>query len=343
MNCSFSNNLSLDQNTSFVYYKNKKEIYHILKNHTIKYKDKLPNDLKFGTEIEYVNVSMIDTLKLHQKYPAWDCKEEDSLKYAYPNNSGEFASPIFHNKKEEWEELKKICTDLKNLGGEANVLCGSHIHVDVHLLHHDLDAWLTFYWLWAIFEPVLYRMMCNGEIIRPGVLQYALPIQDLIVQAINTLDEEFLSVDQLYQWDNIIANPLLFRLWERMDDVYISPLGVSLSHWLNLNRQDYMVQKKALPTIEFRVANGTLDPIVIQQNVFIISRLIHLSLSDDPRIIECIKKHQNDFYQGGMYARIDYYNETHEALLFELLDLICQTNEEKFDLAKQYEKNIGHL
>lgn len=340
MHCPFSKDLSLDQNTSFVYYKDKKELYHMLKHHTIQYKEKLQDDLVFGNEIEYVCVPVMESLKLHQKYPTWDYKEDDSLKFLYPDNSGEFASPISHNRKEEWQELKELCTDLKKLGGKTDILCGSHIHVDIHSLQHDLDAWITFYWLWAIFEPVLYRLMCNGDRIRPGVLEYAVPIQDLVVQTLNTLEEEFTLINEhLYQWSQI-ASPLLFRLWERMDEVFGFPLGVSLEHWLNLNCSDSSIRKKALPTIEIRVANGTLDPVVIQQNVFIISRFIQLSLSNDPMVVECIKRHQSDFYTGGMYARIDYYNAEHEELLFEFLDVICRTNEEKFDLAKQYAKKM---
>lgn len=341
MNCPFSKNLSLDKNTSFVYYQDKKELYRILKNHTIRYKEKLLDDLKFGNEIEYVNVSMIDALKLHQKYPTWDYKEDDSLKISYPHNSGEFASPIFHNKKEEWQELKELCMDLKKLGGEANILCGSHVHVDIHSLHHDLDAWIKFYQLWAIYEPVLYRLMCNGSKIRPGVLEFAVPMQDVIIQTLNTLEEEFpTESDDVYEWDQVVESPLLFRLWGRMDTIFGYPFGVSLEHWLNLNCKDSFLRKNALPTIEFRVANGTLDPIVIQQNVYIISRLIQLSLLNDPMVLDCINRHQFDFYQGGMFARVDYYNEEHQELLFEFLDLICRNNEEKFDLAKQYAKKM---
>lgn len=341
MNCPFSTDLDLNKNTSFVYYQDKKELYQILKQYKIQYKSKLEDDLQFGVEIEFVKVSEFNMLILCRKHPQWEYQDEPSLMLLYPNSSGEYASPIFHNKKEEWEELKKLCLDLQKMGGEANELCGSHVHVDIHALKNDLDSWITFYQLWAIFEPVLYRLMCNGTRIRPEILTYAMPIQDLIVQTLRTLDEEFpidREIEEEYEWNDIVTNPLLFRLWTRINHTFGYSMAVSLQHWLNLNRRDTLHIQKSLPTIEFRLANGTLDFRVIQNNVFIISRLIQLSLSFDPMVIECIGRHQNDFYQGGMFSRIEYYNEEHEELLFEFLDLICNKNEEKFDLAKQYMK-----
>lgn len=340
MDCILKKELDYHKNTSFVYYKNKKELYCILKKHKISYKDYLEESLKHGLEIEYVNIPKSISYLLQKKYPLWNYKSEKSLSYFYPNTSGEFSSPVHTNRKEEWIELKNLCTDLKKNGAQVIDLCGAHIHIDIHELKDDLDAWVTFYKLWAIYEPILYRLMCNGRPIREMVESCAQPVRSVIKKVLNSFDEVKLS--SKYDWSDVIASSFLYRLWETMGKEDECNYGVSLGHWLNLHEKN-SVNLKKLDTLEFRLANGTLDPVVWQNNVFIITRLIHLSLSNDPFMLSLIKQHQDVFFTEEHENLLTYYNEEHEELLFEFLDLICLNNEQKFDLVKQYEKKKSLL
>lgn len=157
----------------------------------------------------------------------------------------------------------------------ADSKCGLHVHFDAECLTKDPNRMRNFLRLYAESEELIYKM-CNdkNDPIRKG--------------AINKDFKGIHLVSAL--WRNGMAAPTGKKILKKIQDgtlkvsykkfgklmMFASKYKLDERRYAGLNLTNIGNSKKN--TIEFRMANGTLNPEVIKQNVFLYSSLIDTSI-----------------------------------------------------------------
>ena len=118
-----------------------KELLNGLNDIKFVYRDKLNFDkrYKFGNEIEFEKASnyIVEQRLMKNIYlKKWDLHYEPTIQCEEDDISlgGEVVSPILHNNKKSWMDMKRACILLKELGAVAGSHCGAHIHIDQSIL-----------------------------------------------------------------------------------------------------------------------------------------------------------------------------------------------------------------
>lgn len=257
----------------------------------------LPNFFKFGVELEAFNVK---TKGKNSLYTGESAKKIASKnwhmatwleEYLVSEGGAELVSPPLKDTEQSWEDIAFICEHMKKFPGSkgpdvvANSKCGLHIHFDAECLVSNPDRMRNFKRLYAESEELLYKM-CNdkNDPIRRGAINknfkgvhlisalwrngMAAPTGKKILQQIQngTLKVSYKKFGKLRQ----LANK--YKLDER--------------RYVGLNLTNIGDSKKN--TIEFRMANGTLDPEVIKQTVFLYASLINtaINITENPNQYE---------------------------------------------------------
>lgn len=266
----------------------------------------LPEYFKFGIELEANNVKTKGKNALYTGESAkfitskkWHMAKsnEESL---VAEGGAELVSPILKDSKEDWKNINDICEHMKKYPGKdgdkvvTDSKCGLHVHFDADVLAKYPERMKTFLRLYAESEELLYKM-CNdkNDPIRKGAINrnfkglvhmtssiwrkgMASPSGQKILKQINngTLKVSSKKFGKLKQ----IASK--YKLDERRY------LGLNLTNIGNPNKN----------TIEFRMANGTLNPEVIKQNVFLYASLINtaVKIAEKP---ESFNEKLSEFYK----------------------------------------------
>ncbi|MEG2322046.1 MAG: amidoligase family protein [Bacilli bacterium] len=291
----------------------------LLKQIKIKYKDNLniPLNLTFGCEIEFELADYkqvkeaLETLIKKNKVQNWLLEKEEfvtktDLTGVY---GGEIDSPILNNTKDNWLELKAVCEMLKENKALALNECGAHIHVGTQILESP-KAWLNFIKLWIIYEKIIYRFSYGlNELPRTKIDFYAHPIGNSLFRSLK---------DIKYEQDlKIILNNICFQM----------PVG--------LNFNNASIYPKDKNTIEIRCPNGTIEPIIWQNNInFFIKLLMYANNPNfDNDIIDYhLKKYTTSQNVLSKFNQV-YYDEA-----LELSDLIFDNNLDKLYFLRQYFK-----
>lgn len=130
-------------------------------------------ETQFGIEIEFAGASFTEVKEeikkkfgydqienIANRYDVWKVVKEASVQKAKPYGEfegGEINTPIFHNTKQDWDELKEVCTLLKNSKNiQINKDCSIHIHTDKSM-YNILKEYINLIKLWIVYEPVIYR------------------------------------------------------------------------------------------------------------------------------------------------------------------------------------------
>lgn len=199
--------------------------------------------ITFGLELEFENaIKFIINKKLKKAFPdkSWTAKKDASLK-----NGEEINSPILTDNELTWKDINKVCSIVQpfsSIGRKA----GGHIHVGTQVLGSDRESWLNFLKIWSVYENVIFRF-AYGEFLtsRPSIERYARPTSNYY------RDRYELYKDDDYYDLNAILNNITY-------DRY---------HAVNFNNVKNGANFKEGNTIEFRCPNGTLNPIIWQNNV----------------------------------------------------------------------------
>ncbi len=179
----------------------------------------------------------------------WETKNDESLS----DESGlEVVSPILTDTKEDVEEIYMACEMLRQAGQEANEKCGAHVHIGAEYLKSK-EAYANLLEIWGNTEKIMYIITNEpGTIPRGGVGQHAEPISYNINQAI---EEGSIELNDEQDLQTFISS--LQKVQKNKER------GLNL---LNINNQKN--------TIEFRVANGTINPDVWIENIKLFGRLV---------------------------------------------------------------------
>ena len=272
-------------------------------------------NITFGTEIEaeYVDdFEKVQNIIEHSLLNKWHCEYDGSL-----SEGIEVISPILTDNVKCWKNLKEICTILKS-HASIDEYSGAHIHIGSQILGKNPTAVLNFIKIWVAYENILYRFS-YGEFLspRPEIISYAKPLKQEIIKYYPLLNLKYCINDL----DNLIT-------------YFGKYYGVNLekaSFELNDNEiEEYN-------TIEFRTPNGTLEPVIWQNNINLFVKLIKY----------CKSSHYNeDIINKRLYEKLnsriyfENYNEIYLEQALELCDLIFDNNLDKIYFLRQYLKSL---
>lgn len=265
-------------------------------------------NVTFGIEIEAEHSKKNKiTNEIDDSYCDWNVKGDGSL-----TNGIEVNSPILEDSIESWRDVEGICNIISN-NAKVDKNTGGHIHIGAHILGDKPECWLNFLRLWSTYENVIYRFSYGEFLVaRPAIKRYAKPASKSINQVVNILCEKMPS-DFLE-----VIRPLMYERYQ----------GVNFNNVTCDNFNDGN-------TIEFRCPNGTLDPVIWQNNVNVFVNLLKYCCSTyyDGDIIEKRSSEVKD-----INGDILMYNEIYLEQTLEFCDMIFTSNIDKIYFLRQYLK-----
>lgn len=288
----------------------------------------LPENFKFGIELEAYNVKTKGKNSLYNGESAEFIKNKNwhmatkSEEMLVGEGGAELVSPILRDTEQDWKDVSLMCEQIKKYPGNkenevvADSKCGLHIHFDAECLAKDPNKMKNFLRLYAESEELIYKM-CNDKNnpIRKGAI-----------------NKDFKGIHVISaMWRNGMAAPTGKKIMKKIEDgtlkvsykkfgklrMLASKYKLDERRYAGLNLTNIGNSKKN--TIEFRMANGTLDPEVIKQNVFLYASLINtaIKITDNP---ELYKENLSEFYKTDI-------NEKEKAERF--LNLIIERPEDR--------------
>lgn len=277
----------------------------------IRYRDSLNIGFEptFGLELEFENSDdLLIRNNLKNILKSWKMVDDFSLK-----DGAEIVSPVLRDNLQTWEELREVC-DVVSKFANIGVNSAAHVHVGAHILGEDKDHWLNLVKLWAVYESIIYKFSF-GEFLYPRINAeyYARPVSQILWEKYILLRKE-----------NSIKT-----IFARIKPVRKQSINfghvVSGSEYIDSN------------TIEFRCPNGTLDPIIWQNNVNLFVKILLYSSSDDFNhdIIDKRYPFTADRSFNDYIAKI-YLDDA-----LEFSDLIFSNNLDKIYFLRQYLKSFG--
>lgn len=237
----------------------------------------LPEQMTIGIEIESIGNygSCLQGVELN----GWLAKEDASLReWKDMNISGvEMVSPVLSTNEHIEDEINMMCNLLKACGQSINDSCGGHVHIGANYLS-TTDSLVNFLYLIENSEDLLY-ILSNEEgcIPREGTMTYAKPFTSKLNKV---MEEGSVDLSSELELDDFIHELKKVQPKQRYIGVNFFNLGT--------NRN----------TIEFRMANGTLNPEQWVENINLFGGLIKAaeeimkiqSKSESDRTTEEIKK-----------------------------------------------------
>ena len=289
-----------------------------IENFYLSYRDSLNlnKDTSFGYEIEFEGCSQISVVNHlnNNNYDGWKCKHDSSLH----GPSGEVVSPILHDKKEDWEQLKRVCEFLEKKGAITNDDTGGHIHVGVQSLGNDIDAWLNLFLIYTSYEHVIFRFFYADKIgPRTGIEKYAKPIGDFLYSVIKKMNKDTTKRDLYTLLDNDRYSAMNFR---------------NIVFWDDFDKEEER------NTIEFRGFNGSTNEGVLQNNVLFLGNLL-----DTAKIGNYDKefvKYKLEKERISSDNNFIMYNEVNIKDALEFADLVFNNNLDKVYFLRQYFKGF---
>lgn len=247
----------------------------------------LPENFKFGIEIEANNVKTKGENGLYTgesakyiKHKNWHMptEKEESL---VAEGGAELVSPILYDTEKDWKDISDICEHIKKFPGKngdkvvADEKCGLHVHFDADCLLENPEIMKNFLHIYAESEEILYKM-CNekNNPIRKGAIN-----RDLKgIHFISALWRKGMAAPSGEKILKQIQNGTLKVSYKKFGRLRIlaSKYKLDERRYRGLNLTNLGNSKKN--TVEFRMANGTLNPEIVKQNVFLYASLINTAL-----------------------------------------------------------------
>lgn len=302
----------------------KEELLNLLKEYKIELRKELNlnNNITFGLELEFgSNKPNIIESKLksfnykllleERLYNAWyEFKKETSFVGGY-----EITTPILTNQPDEWAQLSELCDMLVKNKAEIGEQTAGHIHFGTQVLGSNKENWINFFKLYVAYENLIYRFSYGEyENRRPYTIAFAYPLGDMYYKKLQTIDDK----------------TKLMALLKLMSTEYKRK---GLSFYKASNDMSFEKNK----TIEFRMPNATLEPVIWQNNVNFFAHLLEYSTKNNfnlDKIEERTIKRKDSLGHLPSYVEIDI----DEAL--EFADLVFDNNLDKINFLRQYMKSF---
>jgi len=264
--------------------------------------------ITFGIEIEmdHARKTKIEEIILEQDL--WEFGYDDSLFEGI-----EVISPILTDNEQTWKDIKQVCDLMKN-NGKISTYCGGHIHVGAHIFDASIDAFLNFVKLWSVYENILFRFF-YGEFLTPRevITKYAPPMSKELYK----FYKENLKVRRI--------NDLLYNI---CSDRYMA---------LNYDYVTSLTSDEKGNTLEFRCPNGTLEPVIWQNNINLCINLLKYSKNknfNDDIVSKRLKTNKT------FDLSLEEYNFINIDQALELCDMLFTNNLDKVYFLRQYFKSF---
>ena len=224
----------------------------------------------------------------------WGFDYESSIE----NGSGlELKTPVMRDDEKSWKDLKGGCDFLRTLNSFPNDECGTHIHIGADYLGTNEKAWRNLLEIWKHAEGLIYKIGNPGsEENRSGTLEHAGPVAPVI--------------DDLFEKNLVTINSTedVKKLAEEYSKRYI-PFKTYPGRAKSLNLQCIAEGKQN--TIEFRVPNGSINPIEIQRAATLFAKIVEIS-----RMMAEYEGYKEDIFEN-------FKNETDpDKKILSFLDLV---------------------
>lgn len=281
----------------------------------------LPKDVTFGLEVEFKMDQFNDSYKanfIDEDNAALTFMEELGYDYNYDveceiNDHIELVSPVLTDSAKTWEELDNILTFIKNNDGYYSGKCGAHVHVGKNILNSN-SAWINFFKLWYIFEDDIFRFT-NGE-------NYKL-----------RENGDYKAAKIVSVCKNIIKD---YNVFKDIDISYLSsnklvavnfPSPLKCEDFSNLLKTNSNPKaNNILNTVEFRSPNGTINPVIWQNNVNFFTKLM----------LSCANENLDT-------VKLDYlYNSKSYATVDDLVSFVFNDELDKKCFLRQYYKDFDN-
>ncbi len=305
------------------------DFLYLVNHYLLEYRDSLslPENLTFGLEIECDKFNLKRVRKvINQKnqelattFNPWQITTDISV-----NKGGEIISPILQDNHSSWYQVQSICYSLQKYAKIKDQAAG-HVHIGTNIIGDDVNKLWQFLQLWISYEKVIYRFCYNEYLTaRPRLIHFACPIADLLNAHYETLAAMVQNNVPIEKLSQEIINILHRQPYNQ----------VGRNEAINFNNvKDYHSHIK-MNTIEFRCPNGTLNPIIWQNNVNLFAHLLssdNLFQADLVNTRRLQNKHQNN--------NLESYQQIALTPALELCDLIFNQNIDKIYFLRQYLKN----
>lgn len=295
-----------------------KELMLYLKNYQLQYKTQigLSKDLSFAAEIEFSNAILKEvSQKVHHEfeYLDWYVHEDASVTKIINNNliGGEISSDILHDNPQDWFNLLNIFNILNKAKAKITDSTAFQIHVGFQILKGNIKHLDRLIKTWCVFEDIIFRFG-YGSLAYPrkDIMLYSAPI-------LLTSKRLFTSKENLFS-----------DLQAIKDSEFTKKRCLNLSHIFSLSPQECQNN-----TIEIRCFNGTLNPLVAQNEIYFILKLILYVTSDnyDEALI-------NKMFNNLSPVELPTYSKFNLLKALQLCDMIFENSSEKIAFLKQYVK-----
>lgn len=331
---------------SEIKYEDLEQLMFWLNKYYLEYRDiiGIDEDITFGIEIEMENFKC----KINEYFEfqllinqivgndRWECKNDISLRHVVGDEirwGREISSDVLTDTRKSWIDIANVCKVASSYGSIGDK-CGAHVHVGAQILGNNTLYWYRFLKLCSVYENIIYRFG-YGEYLtyRPMMVDKmkpsALLYDSKLPEIEKRLDSDLISL----LWK---LNPI--QMFGGLD--LLKYYGISFWHMLcdddwNLY-QNYDVFNKYC-SVEYRVPNGTFDPIIWQNNInFFIKLLLYCKSSrfnDD-----VISQRREKIY--GVLGDINMYSDIYIDQALELCDMIFDNNLDKIYFMRQYLKSF---
>ena len=278
-----------------------------IKEYLIDYRETLhlPSRSSFGVEIEYQGVPKEIVDEYIEGFGSFASHEEGDFEIG-----GEVVSRPLIDNFSNWYDLKEILIYMSKLDGiYTNGRAGAHVHMGAQMLKSE-DAFKRFLLLYAVYENIIYRFAyMDRNKARDNISTYAEPMRVELSRDYESL-ENCKSLKEL----------------KKEFDRY---------HGLNFKNIRSFKNFGDRNTIEFRMANGTLDPVLWQNTINLYAKLLLASHTDmDIDRLDYLlqrKKLANASYSEYGSLRVD------EA--FDFADIVFNNMLDKTNFLRQYIKD----
>ena len=273
-----------------------------------------------GFEFEFEdadeNKIINDMIKNNYKVQGYKIYEDDSIPDGY-----EICTPILNVSNINWNRIKDLCYIIKRNGYIGNN-CGGHIHIGAQILENKKNSVTNFATLIIAYENVLARFFYGNFINeRLAMHTYAPPVA-------NDWYDEYLHFESFF-----------YSKYSCNDIINILSGYHKKNQFINLSYANYLGVNEINNTFEYRAPNGTLDPIIWQNNLNLIIKLMKYCNKTDFNLEIVENRIKKNILFFGDYK---YYRSVHLEAAIEFCDLIFDNNLDKIYFLRQYlkDKNI---
>lgn len=231
----------------------------------------------------------------------------------------EVVSPILRDNNEDIEDIYMVCNMLQEAEQEIGSCCGGHVHIGSDYLTSK-ESYANLFEIWGNTERIMYIISNEkGKIPRQKAGISAAPISKKVREAIEkgtiNLDNEEDLNDFIKVLQNVQENEL-----GRADSLNL----------LNINN--------GKNTIEFRVANGTINPDTWIENARLFGRIVQIS----EKLAQIEKKNQSELAEEDkklVNLMQCLKEEKPEREKMEVLLEMLFTEEERIVYRERYDEN----